>query len=128
MEESHRLAEEIETLALLEMHEAGPEQLHHRLGLGLERIGGTVVATSTREPSTLFNRAIGLGVEGPATREEVEEVVGRFSARGIESFYLHLHPESRPPELRTWLRELGLDERCIFVWSGASEEVQPLIA
>jgi GNAT superfamily N-acetyltransferase len=55
-------------------------------------------------PITMFNRALGLGLDRPADEEQLDAVV-RFLA-GVRS-YVTVAPAARPPELRAWLNARG---------------------
>jgi hypothetical protein len=109
MSEWTQLSEQIERASMESIYGAAPESLRRRLGLELEEIGTALVSISTAEPSTLLNRAVGLGVDAPATLETIQTIAARFRERGVERYYLHVHPEARPEELREWLAATGLE-------------------
>jgi GNAT superfamily N-acetyltransferase len=102
------LAERVEAGAMLGMHGAAPAALRERLGLGLERVGGGLVETAREVPSTLFNRAIGTGVEHSAGPGEVEAILEKFAQERTESYYFHLFPGAQAKDLRHALAENGL--------------------
>lgn len=109
MDEITLLSEQVEAAALAAVHAAAPDELRRELGLCLETIGTALVSIAGRDPGTLLNRAIGLGVEEGAERESVGDIVARYAGAGVERYYLHLHPEARPLELRDWVVEAGLE-------------------
>jgi GNAT superfamily N-acetyltransferase len=49
-----------------------------------------------RLPVSYFNRAIGLGVDAPATDEVIDAVIARFTAAGIKDYWLHVNPAAEP--------------------------------
>jgi GNAT superfamily N-acetyltransferase len=53
----------------------------------------------------MFNRAMGLGLDEPATEELVDETLGFLE--GTRS-YVSVAPDARPPELAAWLQAHGL--------------------
>jgi GNAT superfamily N-acetyltransferase len=53
----------------------------------------------------MFNRAMGLGLDQPATEELVEEALAFLE--GTRS-YVSIPPDARPPELAGWLQTRGL--------------------
>ncbi len=70
--------------------------------------GGAVVLRVPEAPdSPMLNRAVGLGVDGPATEQEVEQVLAAF-APGTR-FYVAVAPDARPRELSEWLARHGLE-------------------
>ncbi len=108
MDEIPLISESIERTALADLHAAAPEETRRDLGLSLENIGAAMVSIARNEPNILLNRAIGLGVEGPDTRETVEAIVSRYAEKGVERYFLHLHPEAKPSGLREWVVGTGL--------------------
>lgn len=108
MDEISLAAERIERAALAGYHAAASRELREALGLRVSELGGVLASMARHDPSTILNRAIGLGVETPATRQAVRDVRGLYAGAGIERFYFHLHPEARPPETRDFLAGAGL--------------------
>jgi GNAT superfamily N-acetyltransferase len=102
-------AEEVEREALTTLHAAASPELRGQLGLRLEKVGSALVSIAANEPGVVVNRAIGLGVGQPATRDEVEGITSLYAAAGVGRYYLHVHPDARPAELRAWLAEAGLE-------------------
>jgi len=108
-DEAALLSERIERAALEDLHATAPPEAHKELGLRLERVGTALVSMATGEPSILINRTIGLGVETPASRGDVEAIVSMYAGAGIERYYLHVHPGAQPAELRDWVLNAGLE-------------------
>lgn len=108
MNEISLIGESVEQNALAELHAAAPEETRQRLGLRLKKVGTALVSVATRDPNILLNRTIGLGVEAPDTPETVKGIVSRYADKGVGRYFLHLHPEARPPELRDWVKKAGL--------------------
>ena len=109
IDETSRLSDRVERAALEELHSMAPPEARSSLGLHLETVGTALVSMSTGEPSILINRAIGLGLEAPASRGDVERIVSLYADAGIDRYYLHLHPRAQPVELRDWLLGAGLE-------------------
>lgn len=91
------------------LHTEATDELRARLGLHLERIGGTMVSVAAEDPSILLNRAIGLGLTEPATPEAIERICATYRDHGIERFYLGVHPDARPDGLEQMLADAGLE-------------------
>lgn len=103
-------AERLERLALEELHAASPAPVRERMGLRSEVVGTALVSVASGEPSILWNRAIGLGVGAPAGPDDLRRIRDLYERAGVARFFLHLHPEARPPDLRDRLAEAGLEK------------------
>jgi GNAT superfamily N-acetyltransferase len=103
-------AEWLERRALEELHAATPGPVRERMGLRSEVVGTALVSVASREPSILWNRAIGLGVESPARPEDLQRIRGIYEDAGVTRFFLHLHPQAKPTDLRDRMAEAGLEK------------------
>lgn len=104
-----RMAERIERAALEDLHEAASPEVRSGLGLRRETIGGVLVSIAPGDPTILLNRAIGLGIDEPATPDLLRAIAGAYSDAGVGRFYLHVHPEARPETVWEWLPEAGFE-------------------
>jgi hypothetical protein len=73
--------------------DAVPEERREAMGLAATRKGDVIALSCTSADYLLFNRAIGLGVERPATPTDVEAVQSHFAARGIARYMIHADAE-----------------------------------
>lgn len=101
-------AEHLERLALEALHAAAPEPARRRMGLHSAAIGTARVSVAEHEPSILWNRVIGLGIGAPAERDDAGHIGEIYRRAGVGRYFLHLHPDAQPPELRDWLAREGL--------------------
>lgn len=108
MDEISLLSESVERAALADLHAAAPAHTRRILGLRLEIIGSALVSVARHEGNILLNRTIGLVVEAPDTRETVTAITSCYVRNGVERYFLHLHPDARPAELRYWITQAGL--------------------
>jgi GNAT superfamily N-acetyltransferase len=70
--------------------------------------GGAVVLRVDAAPrSPMLNRAVGIGVDAPASEDDVDAVLAAFGEG--TAFYVAVAPTARPPELSTWLEQRGLE-------------------
>ncbi len=76
-------------------------------GSGIATIGSAVVAHASKVEVLGFNRAVGLGLDGPATEEQVDEIISHFAGHGVPRFFVQLHPEAEPAALPRWLEARG---------------------
>ncbi len=100
-------AELIEIEAMRDLLAAAPRPLAARYGLALREIGGaTCLALAACPELLLLNRAMGLGLDAPATEERLDEIVRFYTSSGVP-WMVPLDPGARPPELAAWLEARG---------------------
>jgi hypothetical protein len=104
----HALLEGIERDACADQWRAAPDELRARLLLGWWEVDGALMTRVERIDNNWHNRVLGLGMEKPASRRIVEQMVAAFRAAGSKEFSLQVAPGAQPPELSSWLAELGL--------------------
>jgi GNAT superfamily N-acetyltransferase len=81
------------------------------LGLSVMHSGGAVLLIAPSLPIILFNRVIGLGLRGPVTEPELDEILARYRAAGSATFAAQLSPRAAPGDLPAWLHARGLSLR-----------------
>src|SRR5262245_8989895 len=91
--------EGIERDAALDQWRAAPADLRSRLVLGWSEIDGALVTRVERLDNDWFNRVIGLGLEQPANRRSVEQMVAAFRAARSRHFSIQVAPGAQPSEL-----------------------------
>lgn len=104
--------EEVERHALAAFHAATPADLKAKLGLRAVEVGGALISIAASAPPSAIvaNRTIGLGLAGPETREMVDYVTALYGEAGVARYFVHVCPESEPPDLRRWLMTAGLEK------------------
>ena len=102
------VSERLERAMLMALHAGAAPDTRERLGLALDDIDGTVVSVAANDPSIMLNRAIGLGLTRPASAATIEEIRARYREAGVGRFFVHLHPEARPPEVADLMADAGL--------------------
>lgn len=108
MDTVHRIAEHMERKALTDLHAAATPELRRKLGLRLETVGGALVSIATGAPGIMLNRTLGLGVERPATEDDIAAVRRLYTENGIDRYFIHVDPEARPETLPDLLVRNGL--------------------
>lgn len=105
-------AESIERAELADLHNAATPALCDELGLQAVQQDSAFVSIAAGLPASaiVVNRTIGLGVEAPATRETVREIVARYRSAGAARYFIQRHPEAGPPQMVDWMREAGLEK------------------
>ncbi len=116
LSEIELISEELEREALESLHEFCPEETRQALGLKLIRVADVSVAVSSKDPSILINRALGLGTEQPASAEIVNEVVQTYRRlgyrrSGLGSFFLHVYEDDLPADAAQAIADHGLVRR-----------------
>ncbi|MBT3305987.1 MAG: hypothetical protein HN377_05830 [Alphaproteobacteria bacterium] len=106
MDERAQRIEEIEALAFADLGQAArglqPLDLHQHA------TKGALISVASGDPHFLINRVIGLGAREPGTRETIATFKRMFADANIGRYFVHVHPDSQPAELKTWLAEEGL--------------------
>jgi GNAT superfamily N-acetyltransferase len=83
-------------------------EAYRRIAPVVVEAGGAVAMRFPDAPdSPMLNRAVGLGVDAPATEDDVDAVIAAMGDR--TSFYIAVAPAARPPELPRWLEARGLE-------------------
>jgi GNAT superfamily N-acetyltransferase len=73
----------------------------------VETGGATVLSVPEAPGSPMINRVVGLGLERPATEEDVDAALA--AVPGGTAYYVAVEPEAQPPELPEWLAARGLE-------------------
>jgi GNAT superfamily N-acetyltransferase len=120
-------AEAIERAAIEDQHAAAPPRLRESLALRAEPAGAGLVSIAGALPPSaiVVNRVLGLGLDGPEPPETVARIVALYREAGVARYFVHLHPEARPPELRQWLLDAGLEQARSWVKFVRGREAPP---
>ncbi len=97
----------VDLLAWADAFDGCPAADQRRLGLGVSRRDGVTLLVAPGLDSLLFNRAFGLGFDGPVTPALVRFVTEGYRAAGVDRFFVHA-PARPAPELHAALTEGGL--------------------
>ena len=100
-----------ERRALESLHRACPPELARRLGLELLEAGGAFLSCCRADPSILLNRAVGLGIDSPATPQTISTVTEAFREREIDDYFFHLYDDALTPDCRRAMNAAGLHRR-----------------
>ncbi len=104
-------SEAIERAALQDLHAMAPAPVRTALGIRGVGIGTAYASVAGALPASaiVINRVIGLGTGAPAREHDVRAIVDAYAAAGVARYFVHLHPQARPPELTRWLGAAGLE-------------------
>jgi hypothetical protein len=106
-ERDARRVDEAEAAAFRDMCRAAPPDFVQGSGLRCLDAGAATLVVAPGLPTTMFNRAIGLGVFRPAVEADVDSVISEFRSAGSRNFWIHLNPGSSPPQIDAWLTARG---------------------
>jgi GNAT superfamily N-acetyltransferase len=100
-------AERVEHGATRDLVAAAAGEVAARVGIAIDVVGGAEALSCQAAPDVIFNRVMGLGIETPARRDDIEALRERYRARGIDRYIVHVAPHAQPPELAGWLAGAG---------------------
>jgi GNAT superfamily N-acetyltransferase len=103
-------SERIERAAFQALHDGATADMAAVIGLASIDSGCLFACIATKLPSSaiVINRALGLGLDGPATLEAVRDVVKAYRDAQVARYFVQVHPDAEPAELRQWLTDAGL--------------------
>lgn len=101
--------EAAEAHAWSDLYAAAPARWAAEAGLGFRWIGPSLALHWAASGRRYFSRAIGLGVTGIATEEQLAQTLALWRQLGIEMYLVQSLPHCRPDSYDQWLAERGLE-------------------
>src|SRR5262245_5830349 len=92
-------ADRIEARAWTDWFSSMPADLRMEAGIQVKSVADATLLMAPRIPSTLFNRAIGLGMTSRATADDLNTVVKTFLDAGCTAFAVTWSQYSEPADL-----------------------------
>lgn len=102
-----RLADAAEAAAFVDLYAGAPPPIAHQLGLATGEVGGATALIASALPAPMFNRVIGLGMRGTATRADLDAIEAVYADHGQPSWWLHWNPQAAPAGFTDTLAERG---------------------
>jgi hypothetical protein len=102
-----RWEEGIDAAIFVESIEATPADRARALGLGHVVHGARVFGWAAKIDVLAFNRALGFGLDEPATADEIDAAVAEFTRAGAPRFMAQLSPAAEPKTIAGWLIDRG---------------------
>lgn len=102
------LSELIETRCLVDWVTAPPEDVRARLGTRVVERDGVTTVSVRGVDHLMFNRAVGLGAQRPASVDQVRSVVRHFEEEGVARYFVPLASWAQPTGIAAWLGDAGL--------------------
>ncbi len=85
---------------------ANPE-ISSKCGIQLHTIDNAHLNIAAQLDVLAFNRVIGLGMEKPASGEEIDQIIATYSEAGASRFFIQLSPFAKPANLPDLLERKG---------------------
>lgn len=119
--------EQFEGAAWEDLYRAAPAALRERHGLRTRRAACATLLMAPGLDVLAFNRATGLGLEGPADRRAIGWIGEAFVAAGVRRYFVPVSPLAEPSALPSWLRAHGLRpyNRWVKLIRGVEEAAMP---
>ena len=123
--EAAALADQVEAAAFAELFAAAPTPLVERLGLSVRTIAGATALFAPGMPTTMFNRVIGLGLERPATADDLAALRQAYAATGSQAYWLHWNPLAEPVGGADWIAAQGFTTAARRSWAKMLRDASP---
>ncbi len=102
-----RITERAERDAWSRSYELAPPAIADELGLAVHRVGTAHVLVMAASDIPLFNRALGIGMDGPATDDHLDEIIGIYEDAGVSRFVISPSEHAEPADLPARLEARG---------------------
>lgn len=102
----------IERQALADLHAAATPEEEEALQLSGLTSGEALVSIAGNLPASaiVINRALGFGLGGEQGSDALQAALEEYASRGIERYFLQLHPDAQPASMAQQLLDAGLEE------------------
>jgi GNAT superfamily N-acetyltransferase len=117
-------AEAIERADWREAYRSATPEVAAAFGMRCDPIGGGDVLQMTNLDMPMFNRVLGIGVEEPATEEQLDRAIERFHSAKVPRFFIEVSPTARPISIHDWIGERGLS--LFNNWVKLTRDVNPV--
>lgn len=99
--------EQVEAAFWNELYAAAPPAAVQAAGLRILRIGAGQAYLASRVDVLALNKVIGLGLEAPAEKDDLNRLLTAYAAAGVGRLFFQVSPAARPPALYRWLAAHG---------------------
>jgi hypothetical protein len=106
-----RILEFSEAAAHADMFRASPPEF----GFEVEQTDEYVARFAPSMDIMMFNRAVGLGINSPVSKETIDGLILKYRDKGLKNFCFQLSPEAQPAQAHEWLKSRGLEVRDYWV-------------
>ena len=120
--------ETIEETAETDWFRAASPAIVAATGLKVEDVGSARLYLMPQVDVLMFNRAVGIGIGGPATEEDIDRIVARYQETGVSRFLVSISPAAKPDSIASWLEARGFRRHNAWVKLHRETERVPEIA
>jgi hypothetical protein len=99
--------EAIEAAAWADLQRSLPMALREQLGVTVHDRSGATLLLASGSRELAINRVIGLGLQKPLSRFELDGVVAEYTRAGVERFIIQWSPAALPSQATAWFSERG---------------------
>ncbi len=97
-----------EVQAWQDLYAALPPDFAQEFQLELLRVGSLALTRCPTIPFIHFNCVSNLGLEEPATEQQIDKVLAAYRDANVSRFWIYHNPHCRPDTLPEWLETRGL--------------------
>lgn len=94
--------------AWLDMYKAAGKDISDKFGIKVFTIGAACVSIVKNIDILAYNRVIGLGLTESATEQILDEIISKYKEADIKRFFIQIHPEASPSELKQWFQKRNI--------------------
>jgi GNAT superfamily N-acetyltransferase len=91
-----------------DMYHAADKNISDKFGINVLSIGSACISIAKNIDILAYNRVLGLGLTEPATEKIVDEIILKYKEAGVNRFFIQLHPEASPSELKVWFEKRNI--------------------
>lgn len=117
-------AEAIERADWRDAYRSATPDLAAAFGMRFDPIDGADVLQMTNLDMPMFNRVLGLGVEEPATEDQLDRAIERYESARVPRFFIEVSPTARPIFINDWIGERGFS--LFNSWVKLTRDVNPV--
>lgn len=107
MDDDFRAYEHCEIAAFRSFYEAASAETAADLGIRVETLDEVLALIASRVDVLALNRVLGLGLDQPATPEQLDRAIRLYREAGAPQFFIQPVPGAEPAELEQWLSARG---------------------
>ncbi len=116
-----------EVNAWQDMYNAAGTEISDKFGIKVFSIGSACTALVKNIDILGFNRVIGLGLFQTATEQMVDIIISKYKDAGINRFFIQIHPEAAPAQLKDWFEKRNIHHYNNWVKHYRSAENPPAV-
>jgi GNAT superfamily N-acetyltransferase len=101
--------EDIEIAAWTDWYRAASPGSTDRCGLEFVESGSAISGLASKADVLALNRIVGLGLDGPVSPADLDEIITRYTDAGVARFFVQVNPAAEDGGLRSLLVDRGFE-------------------